>query len=300
MTAATKRVASVTPYGLNAVASTLNLDLAAGLIPYRFWLMARNASGVGVAVTAVPNLIPVGAAELDGITAGVADGDAAVIVRGQWFTGYANSALTAGDTFADADFGKVAWGVDNQTIGKLSNYAGANRSMVGVFVGMNESDTATDDTRFWGGVAGWYAARTAHLSDGANGGTLVKVIDAGATTDTVNGYAEALVPRPKLHGTLTAVEFTVEGATLAASGATNFATFTLYKRDGAGGAAVSVATITTKTIAFTQWTTVSFTLSAVAGAVDLLETDLLTLVRTTGASGAIVPAGTLRAILKVG
>jgi hypothetical protein len=92
----------------------------------------------------------------------------------------------------------------------------------------------------------------------------------------------------------------VEGATLAASGATNFATFTLYKRDGAGGAAVSVATLTTKTIAFTQWTTVSFTLSAVAGAVDLLETDLLTLVRTTGASGAIAPAGTVRAILKVG
>jgi hypothetical protein len=300
MTTATKRVDSVQPFGFGAVAATMKLDLAAGLIPYRFWLMARNASGVGVAVTAIPNLIPVGAAELDGVTAGAADLDAAVTVRGQWFTGYANSALTAGDTFADTDFGKACYGVDNQTIGKLSNYSGANRSAIGVFLGLVNSTTGAVDTRFWGGVAGWYAARTAMMADGANGGMLVKVIDAGATTDTVNGYAEANVPRPKLHGTLTAVEFTVEGATLAASGATNFATFTLYKRDGAGGAAVSVATLTTKTIAFTQWTTVSFTLSAVAGAVDLLETDLLTLVRTTGASGAIVPAGTVRAILKVG
>ncbi len=300
MTAATKRVDSVKPYGLGAVAASTKLDLAAGLIPYRFWLMARNASGVGVPVTAVPNLIPVGAAELDGVTAGANDLDAAVDVRGQWFTGYANS-TGAGDTFADTDFGKVAFGVDNQTIGKLSNLSGANRSPVGVFLGIVNATTGMAETRFWGGIAGWYAARTAMLADGANGGSLVKVIDAGAGTDTVNGYAEANVPRPKLHGTLTAVEFTVEGTTLAASGVTDFTTLTLYKRDGAGGSAVSVATITTKTIAFTQWTTVAFTLSAVAGATDLLETDLLTLVKTHGGStGAIVPAGTIRAVLKVG
>lgn len=295
MAAATDRVGSVEVNGDGALPRSMKLDLASGVKPYQNWLMARNAAGYGVAVSAIPDLICVGAADADCAKAGASNGDADIPILSQTLNGYANSAATAGDTFAETDFGKPAFGVDNQTIGKLSNYSGANRSMVGIFLGFVQSKTI-----LLTGIAGWLLARATHLADNANGGSLVKVIDAGAGTDTVNGYGEALVPRPKLHGTVQAVEFLVEGTTLAASGNTDYTTLTLYKRDGAGGAAVEVASKTTKTTAFTQWTAVSFDLSAVAGAVNLLETDLLTLVKTHGGAGAIVPAGTLRVSMKVG
>ena len=44
----------------------------------------------------------------------------------------------------------------------------------------------------------------------------------------------------------------------------------------------------------------TFTLSVVAGAVDVLETVQLTLIRTHGGAGAVIPAGKLRGLRKVG
>jgi hypothetical protein len=44
---------------------------------------------------------------------------------------------------------------------------------------------------------------------------------------------------------------------------------------------------------------VSFTLSAVAGAINLLETDWLTFDQAHTGTGAIIPAGKLRVIRKV-
>lgn len=297
MTAATRRVDQVKPYGLGPIAATIKQNLQAALAPYKFWLMARNTSGIGVAVTAVPNLIPLGAAEQDiPSPGGTSDSDASVVCRGSFFTGYNNSSLSAGDTFADADFGKVAWGVDNQTIGKLSNLSGNNRSMVGLFVGMGESETstATLETRFWGGVSGWIAARTAHIADRASPFRFVYPVDAGAGT----ALTETVIPRDQLHGTVTSFRYT-PSATLAAD-ATNYKTITISKRTAAlPGTAVVVATLTS-VLGFTAYTPVLFTLSAVAGVLDLLEDDVLTIKNAATASGAVVPVGAVDGTMKVG
>lgn len=173
-----------------------------------------------------------------------------------------------------------------------------NRSLLGLSMGLVKMGGVA--IRHYVGPIAQAIARGVMVANSINGGALYKVVDAGAGTDTVNTLTEAVLSRAKLHGTVIGVEFVVDGTTLAASGNTDFTTLTVWKRDGAGGTAVSVATITTKTIAFTQWTAVSFTLSAVAGALDLLETDLLTLVKTHGGAGAIVPSGSVRVIEKVG
>jgi hypothetical protein len=275
--------------------------LAASAQPYQFYLVTGSASGnkfVGAPApsTAVPDTFLLGAADRDTVHVGAVDGAAEVIVYQQWLIGYSMPAPGA-DAFVDTDYGAVGYVIDNQTIGKLSNSAGVNRSMGPIFLGLDKSEQ--NKPEFAIGPMYTLLARAVHHSTNASGGAIYKVIDAGAGTDTVNTLAEALVPRAKLHGQVQAVEFVVDGTTLAASGNTDFTALTLQKRDGVGGAPVTVATVTTKTLAFTQWTAVQFTLSAVAGATDLLETDLLTLVKTHGGAGAIVPSGSLRVIEKV-
>lgn len=253
---------------------------------------------------ATPNQISMGYQRVDELsTFNATDGNARARVTQGYAYHLAPSAI-ANDTPGRADIMAPIFGADANTPGLLSHtgtVAGANlknRTLIGLAGGLVKE----------GGVAIKHAvgpifqaiARGVMLANAHGGGSIYKVIDAGAGTDTVNTLAEALVPKGKLHGTIAAVEFVIDGTTLAASGVTDFTTLTLWKRDGAGGAAVSVATITTKTIVFTQWTTVTFTLSVVAGALDLLETDLLTLVKTHGGAGAIVPSGFLRVIEKVG
>jgi hypothetical protein len=278
-----------------AIPRRLRRGLAAAVAPFKNWFMGQNSSGVAVAQAAgVTGLIPLGVTDRDEV-AGTTDGAAEMVFDQRMVSGFPNSTL-ANDAILNTDFAVPAYAVDNQTIGKLSVVAGVSRNLLGLAFGI-DPDNGTPWV--WSNPFAWLLARVALLADAAAGGFLVKVVDAGAATDTVNGLAEAIVPREKLAGTITAVEFSVEGATLAASGTTDFTTLTLFKRDGAGGAAVAVATITTKTIAFTQWTTVSFTLSVVAGATSILATDILTLVKTHGGSGAIVPSGQVRPILKV-
>jgi hypothetical protein len=63
---------------------------------------------------------------------------------------------------------------------------------------------------------------------------------------------------------------------------------------------VVIATLDTKTVACTQWTSRAFTLITTAGYCDLLETDNLTLVRVHGGNGAIIPAGWVRVIERIG
>lgn len=295
MTAATGRVFGPKTISENAISPAGRRALAASVAPFKFWLLGLNSSGLAVAQAAgVTGLVSLGFAERDE-AAGTSDSDAHIVTRQQFVSGFPNS-TGSGDAILDTDYAVACWAVDNQTIGRKTNLSSVNRSLLGLAFGI---DPDSNTPIFYPGPIGWTLGRAAHMGDNAPGGALYKVVDAGAGTDTVNGLAEALVPRPRLHGTVAAVEFAVEGTTLAASGNTDFTTLTLYKRDGAGGSAVAVASITTKTIAFTQWTTVSFTLSAVAGAIDLLETDLLTLVKTHGSSGAVVPAGALRVVLRV-
>ncbi len=279
MTAAAKSVSGVEPIGDDAIPRALIVPLAAGVVPYKYQLVARNAAGFGVIMTAVTGLIPMGQADADTPTAGAGNGDADMVARGQWFIGYRNSA-TALDTFADTDFGRVAWVADNQTIGKNDNLA---RSMGGVFLGLGGRDL--DKPRLWGGFAGYVAARSIHLADHAPCGLFVYPVDAGAATD----LAETVIPRSQLHGTVTGFRY-IPSATLAAD-ATNYKTITISKRTAAlPGTAVVLGTLTS-VLGFTAFTPRAFTLSAVGGALDLLPTDILTITNSHAASGAVVPVG---------
>ncbi len=272
--------------------------LLIAVAPYKGWLLGQPVgSAYAQSLVAGTGQIALGYCDRDQ-AAGASSGSAIAILNSGIFSGLPASVI-ANDAHTEADFMTVAWGANNQTVGKLSNSGGVSRSMVGVFYGIDNDPGPTASTPMvLGGPEGWIAARAVHMADSAVGGSLVKAIDPDATTDTINGLAEAMMDRPKLHGTITAIDLLVEGTTLAASGATNFTTTTVWKRDGAGGAAVSVGTMTT-VAATTQFTAKAFVLSVVAGALDLLETDILTVTKTHGASGAITPAGKIRVTQRV-
>jgi hypothetical protein len=102
--------------------------------------------------------------------------------------------------------------------------------------------------------------------------------------------------RAKLHGLITSIEY-IPNATLAAD-ATNFKTLTVTKYNAAGAGGVVVGTLTT-VLGFTKWVAASFTLSAVAHALEVLEGDNFTIQNSHAASGAVTPAGVLRVNGKV-
>lgn len=223
------------------------------------------------------------------------------IVRTSWRYSIHNLPSTiASDGFSAANVGTAWWIADTETPGALSHtgtVAGVNlkdRTLGGLVLGLvRKGSTAI---RFWVGPVAQAIARGVLLANSFPGGSWAKAVDASASTDLAE---VALDNQPKAHGPVIAVEFLVEGTTLAASGTSNYATLTLSKRDGAGGVAVVVATADSQTTAWTQWTAVTFALSAVAGAVNGLETDIFTIQRTHTGSGAALPAGRLRVIRKV-
>lgn len=200
----------------------------------------------------------------------------------------------ANDGFSATDVGVPFYIVDANTPGKLSHTATKNRSLGGLVLGLvTYGGTAI---RFIGGVVGQLLGRAAMMANAFPGGSVAKAVDAGAATDLGETFLDGIA---RVHGPVSAVYFDVSGATLAASGNTDFKTFILCKRTAADPATqVTVATADTKTTAWTQYTSIAFTLSAVAGAVDLLEDDLLSVYQTHGGSGAIIPAGKLRVIRK--
>ena len=200
----------------------------------------------------------------------------------------------ANDGFGATDIGVPFWIADTNTPGKLSHTSTKNRSLGGLVLGLvTYGGTAI---RFIGGVVGQLLGRAAMMADAFPGGSVAKAIDAGAATDLSETFLDGIA---RVHGPVSAVYFDVTGTTLAASGNTDYKTFILCKRTAADPSTqVTVASATTKTTAWTQYTSVAFTLSAVAGAVDLLEDDLLSVYQTHGGSGAIIPAGKIRVIRK--
>jgi hypothetical protein len=281
MTASAERVYGVNPIGDYAIPSAILVPLKTGAAPHRYQLIARDATGFGVEVTAVTGLMPMGQADLDTPEAGTTDGAATTVGIGQWFAGYRNSA-TAGDTFVDADFGRVAWGADNCTIGKNENLA---RSMMGVFCGMTGPGVVKDVPVLWTGFHGWVAARSLHLADHAPIGLFVYPVDAGAGT----ALTETVIPRSQLHGTVTGFRY-IPSATLAAD-AVNYKTITISKRTAADPTTAVVLATLTSVLGFTAFTPRAFTLSAVANVLDLLPTDIITIKNAATASGAVVPVG---------
>lgn len=294
MTAATGRVFGVKPAGTDdPIPYAFLHPLKASVAPFRHWLMGVDrATGFAVAqVAGVTDLVSLGFSDRDD-AAGSADGGAKMIARQQVVSGFSNGTST--DAITATEYAVACWAADNQTVGKLAVVGGVNRSLVGVAFGLDPDNNLP---LFYPGPIGWLLGRGAHMADAALAGIFPKVIDAGAATD----LAESMIPRQApLHGKVSAAFLDISGTTLAASGVTDFKTLIISKRDGIGGAAVVVATVDTKTIAFTQWTSVPFVVSGVAGAANLLETDLLTIQETHGGAGAIIPAGALRVVMKVG
>jgi hypothetical protein len=151
-------------------------------------------------------------------------GAASARVTFRWFYGLAASTVT-NDGFTDADFGVPFYIASENTLGKLSNYGGSNRSVGGLVFGL-----AVDGTPVaWCGPIAALIARGLLIANSFNGGE-IRIADAAASTAT----AETAMHRHKVHGVVTAVEYI--GAAIAADN-TDYVTVTVAKRDGAGGGA---------------------------------------------------------------
>jgi len=215
-------------------------------------------------------------------------GAAAARLTERWFYGLAASTLS-NDGFTDADFGVPFFIKDENTLGKLSNSGGSNRSLGGLVFGL-----AVDGTPVaWCGPIASLLARGQLIANAVNGGAY-QIADAAASTTT----AETAMARQKFHGVVTAVEYV--GGAIAADN-TDYVTITISKRDGAGGGATVVATYDSRAAnqgAATAFVPKAFSLSAVAGALNLLETDVLTVTVAKGGAGKAV-VGSIRVVQKV-
>lgn len=215
-------------------------------------------------------------------------GAAAARLTERWFYGLAASTLS-NDGFTDADFGVPFFIKDENTLGKLSNSGGSNRSLGGLVFGL-----AVDGTPVaWCGPIASLLARGQLIANAVNGGAY-QIADAAASTTT----AETAMARQKFHGVITAVEYV--GGAIAADN-TDYVTITISKRDGAGGGATVVATYDSRAAnqgAATAFVPKAFSLSAVAGALNLLETDVLTVTVAKGGAGKAV-VGSIRVVQKV-
>lgn len=197
-----------------------------------------------------------------------------------WGFGSIVFSTLSGDGFTAADAGGVvAFIATENAIGRKSNVAGSNRSIAGMVYGLNSDGTA----RFWGGPMAQAFARQRLILD-AYALASQGIADAAASTAT----AEKAIKRPKVKGTITDITFT--GAAIVADN-TDYVTITISKRDGAGGGAVVLGTYDTRAAnqgAVTAFTPAAFSLSAVAGALFLLETDIVTLTVVKGGAGKVL------------
>lgn len=204
------------------------------------------------------------------------------------WTGYGRyiaASTETGDGFTKADVCKPFFIADENTLGKLSNFGGDNRSLGGLVLGV---DGVTGEPRFWCGPVAHAVARGVLIAD-AFPLADDALADAAASTTT----AERAMRRPKVKGTVASIEFT--GAAIAADN-TDYVTVTVAKRDGAGGAAVTLGTYDSRAAnqgAVTAFIPKAFSLSAVAGALYVLETDVVTITVAKGGSGKTLTGAVL-------
>lgn len=219
-------------------------------------------------------------------TAGAADGDVPAILEARPNCILQSTAV--GDALVDADAPAVAYAADNRSIGKL----GTNRSIGGLFLGIDEDS----------GLAILWPGRIAHaIALGLAVGRVPTALWQKAAADGAAGTAtaESVIPRPMLAARVVGVEFVPAAAVTAND--TDYATITVRKRDGAGGAASVIASVTTKiTGGSGNWTAfVAVSLGTITNA-DLLAGDILTVEITKAASGVAIPIGYLRVRLAPG
>lgn len=206
------------------------------------------------------------------------------------------ASTSSNDGFTDADFGVPFYCKDENTPGKLSNLSGSNRPLGGLVFGLNIEEGGSSPTPIlWTGPVAHLVARATLVTQAFMGGWYAHPVDAMASTTT----AEKTIYRQQVHGVITGVRFTTLG-TLAADNS-DYVTINVYKADGAGGTHVLVASYDSRAAnqgALAAGVPKAFALSAVAGALNLLETDILSYEVLKANSGKIVPVGTLEVVQK--
>lgn len=238
-----------------------------------------NASGhVALNDGATPNLICAGVI-IDRLVTGdsVAGGVSAHVHRGEG-NGQPSSTI-ANDAFLAADVLAVAFDAGNGVPGKLSNSGGSVRSIMGLVLGLD----ANGNPNVWAGPEASLMARSLLVLDSFTLAS-TEIADAAANT----AISEKAIRRPKVKGVVTAVRYTGSALVI---GDTDYVTVSVAKRDGAGGGATVIATYDSRAAgngAATAFVPKSFTLSVVAGALNLLETDVVTITTVKGGSGQVL------------
>ncbi len=254
-------------------------------------LALYDASGnVEICDGATPGLLSAGVVYPNKLSETSAVAGAAEISLWQGMGSGAPSSEETNDTFLSTDLCTPAWGASADTIGKLSNFDGDNRSLVGLVLGLTENVCQTSAGLsvlapiLWSGQVAQAIARAVMMAS-AYPFAEYNIADAAASTT----IAERVIGFAKVHGPITSVKFS--GAAVAADG-TDYAIVTISKRSLATdyGTAVSVAVYNTQAAptgqgAITAFVPASFLLSVVAGALNLLETDILTITTTKASAG---------------
>lgn len=257
--------------GTTVVPNKLFLPIKAATTIYAGSLVALQA-GYLVPASSATGLTAVGIAAdtYDNSTGSNGTLSAEVLIGAFRFENSASS-----DAIAQANVGSMAYMVDDQTVALTSN-AGA-RSVAGrilqldalgvwVLVGVESAAVAAGGTR-----------SVSFSKDAADG---------AASTAT----SEHVVHRMSSAGTIAAVYFIPDAALT--GDATNNATLSVAKRDGAGGASSPIASRQT-TAANGNWTAfVPVNFGTVSNAA-VIAGDLLTFAISKGGTGVAVPAGLL-------
>jgi hypothetical protein len=221
-------------------------------------------------------------------------GAAAARLTDRMVSGLPASAIS-NDGFTDADFGVPFYFANENTPGKLSNSGGSNRSLGGLAFGLELNNGGASTPILWTGPVAHLLARATLVTNALIGGWSSHPVDAMASTTT----ADKTMFRAQVHGVITGVRIGTLG-TLAADN-TDYVTINVYKADGAGGARVLVASYDSRAAnqgALAAGVPKAFALSAVAGAINLLETDILTYEVLKAGAGKIVPVSTIEVVQK--
>lgn len=161
-----------TVVGNDALPTLFGGPVAAATALKSGWLLAKNAAGNIVAFTETTGLKSFGVAERDVDNSGGSAGDRWINAWGRVYK-FAQS-TDVGDAFVDTDAPAVAYGVDNETIGKLSD----GRSPAGIFLGLDPDDSKA--FVFVGPVAAALAAMLAFSTSTVQRGT--GTLTAGTAT----------------------------------------------------------------------------------------------------------------------
>lgn len=249
------------------------------------------ATGYASLATATPNKIAAGI----GYPAVISPSSTvAGNARNVFWIGYGDgipASTASNDGFTAADVAVPFYIAGEATPGKLSSLAGVSRSLGGLVMGLD----SRGNPMLVCGPEAWLLARATLVTTSMDFAWFT--LKEAAASDTL---AEFVIPSQKLHGLITAVQFT--GAAIAADN-TDYITVTIAKRvlADAYAAATTIATYDSRAAnngAVTAFTPASFTLSVVAGALNALETDVYTIVVAKGGAGKLI-SGAFRVIGKV-